>query len=159
MRVATINADAWTELTQTASRALPRETGGLLLGYYIETEPHIVQCVEVPDPTATCVRYRRDATIAAATLRQTRALGPENTTGYIGEWHSHPGPNGPSETDSLALRQLAKAGAHDVLLVVVARTATDWISHAREAKPDGNLQRLVLEVASSRKDHPHEFTN
>ncbi|MBU8763327.1 Mov34/MPN/PAD-1 family protein [Micrococcus luteus] len=156
MRVATINAHTWAQLVDAASRALPRETGGLLLGYYIASEPHIVQCVEVPDPVATSARYRRDAATAAAALRQAVASETDNATGYIGEWHSHPGPNGPSETDSLALRQLAVAGAHDVLLVVIARASTDWIGHVREATPDGNLQRLMLQVAPNREDHLHE---
>lgn len=157
MTFATIDDDAWVELTHAATRALPRETGGLLLGYYIASQPHIARCLEIPDRAATAVRYRRDATVAAAMLRQTMAPYPEDTTGYIGEWHSHPAPVGPSDTDLLALRKLAEAGKHDVLMVVAAHTTEGWIGHARQAILEGSIQHLLLRATSQKKDHNNEF--
>ncbi|WP_226347254.1 Mov34/MPN/PAD-1 family protein [Agilicoccus flavus] len=157
MKSVTICAAAWEAIEAAATRALPRETGGLLLGYYVGDEACVVRCVEVRDPDASSVRYRRDADGGTAALKKAMASHPDGSTGYVGEWHSHPAASGPSTTDCKAVRQLASDGNHDVLLIVAVNTASGWCGHAINATPAGDVQPLTLRLVDQRTEDRLEY--
>lgn len=133
-------------MTRSCRRALPREVGGLLLGYYTLSGPLVVAAPVIPDPRATRVRYRRDATAARRILEEHLHRDLSQLTGYVGEWHSHPMPIGPSATDLSSVRALAQAGGHDVTLLVLALGPGGWTGHARNVTPEGALHTIPLSV-------------
>lgn len=141
-----LTTPVWHALSRASRRALPREVGGLLLGYYTQKGPLVVAAPVVPDPRATRLRYRRDAATAARILDDHVSRDRDELTGYLGEWHSHPLPIGPSRTDITSIRALANAGMHDVVLLVVALGPAGWTGHARNVTPEGDVAPLPLSV-------------
>ena len=142
----TFTTPTWHALSRASRRALPREVGGLLLGYYTQEGPLVVAAPVVPDPRATRLRYRRDAATAASILNAHVSRDREELIGYLGEWHSHPLPIGPSKTDITSIRALAHEGMHDVLLLVVALGPAGWTGHALNITPEGDVVPLPLSV-------------
>lgn len=142
----TLTTPVWHALSRASRRALPREVGGLLLGYYTREGPLAVAAPVVPDPRATRIRYRRDAATAARILDEHASHDRDELIGYLGEWHSHPLPVGPSGTDISAVRALAHAGMHDVLLLVMALGPAGWTGHARNVTPQGEVTSVPLSV-------------
>lgn len=143
-RALMVHRFAWLSLTAAAKRALPLEVGGLLLGYYTADGPRVVDAPAVPDPRATRIRYRRDATLAGHILDLRLRADNTGLLGYLGEWHTHPLPVGPSGTDLQSVRNLAADGGHDVALLVLALGPVGWKSHARNATPSGNVQTIEV---------------
>lgn len=142
----TVGSAPWQKLRTAGTGALPREIGGILVGYYAETGPVVTDVCVIPDPRATRIRYRRN--VAAAEMALDRILNADDSEllGYLGEWHTHPLPLGPSATDIGATRQLALAGGYDVALLVVSLGAHGWFGHASSAKPTGEVSRIALSV-------------
>jgi len=136
----------WRSLTISARQALPREVGGILLGYYTVEGPRVVAAPVVPDPRATRIRYRRDAEAAGRILAACQQDDSTNLLGYLGEWHTHPLPIGPSSADLLSVRRLAEDGGHDVALVVLALRLLRWEIHVRNATPAGTVQTVPVSV-------------
>ncbi|GAA2983310.1 integrative and conjugative element protein (TIGR02256 family) [Microbacterium terrae] len=142
----TLAGAAWRALQVAGAQSLPREIGGLLLGHYAEAGPHVTEIRVVPDPRATRIRYRRDAMTAERILDSSVRADDTGVLGYLGEWHTHPLPFGPSATDVLATRRLAIAGGHDIALLVLAKGARGWTGHALNADSAGNVEELTLTV-------------
>lgn len=151
-RVLTLTDTVWQTLRLAGTRALPRETGGLLLGYYTEIGPHVTQAHVVPDPRATRIRYRRDAVAAERLLGARIRADDSGVLGYIGEWHTHPLPIGPSATDVHASGRLALAGGHDITLLVLALGTGGWNGHALNADPTGSIETLKFSVEGTGND-------
>lgn len=105
-------------LRRFAVEAHPRETGGLLLGWWEQEVPVVAGAVEVPDPAATGTRWTRHSEAAAAALRHARATG-DPTVGYVGDWHTHPADLGPSPQDLRQTKQDSTEYPHALALVVV----------------------------------------
>lgn len=141
-----LTEQAWRAITRASRRTLPREVGGLLLGYYTRKGPLVVAAPVVPDPRATRIRYRRDATTARRILEEHMGRDRSELTGYVGEWHSHPLPVGPSGTDIGSVRALAQAGGHDVRLLVAALGPGGWTGHACNVTSEGAVQTVRVSV-------------
>lgn len=100
-------------------QSLPLEGGGILLGYREGPRIVVTHALVVATGSATTNRYVRDDVRANALLREFLASRePEDPTGYIGEWHSHPAPSEPSTIDISAIRATAKASDGPIALVV-----------------------------------------
>lgn len=151
-RSLTLTDAVWRTLRLAGTRALPREVGGLLLGHYTEIGPHVTEAHVVPDPRATRIRYRRDAVAAERILGSSIRADESGVLGYLGEWHTHPLPIGPSMTDVHASGRLAVAGGHDVALLVVAMGTRGWNGHALNVDPTGNVETLKLDVEGTDND-------
>ncbi len=130
---------------------LCREVGGLLLGYYADRGPRAAEALVVPDPRATRIRYRRDATLAARILDERVRADTTGLLGYLGEWHTHPLPFGPSGPDVRASVRLAAYGGHEVALLVLSLGVHGWTGHVRNATPAGNVRTLALSVEGEAK--------
>ena len=144
-RVLLIDQMVWQTLKRSAREALPREVGGILLGYYQAEGPRVVIAPVVPDPRATRIRYRRDARAAALILEAHQNADVTGLLGYLGEWHTHPLPVGPSNTDVASAQRLAKDGGHDVALLVIALGPGGWVGHARTVRPAGSVRAIPLQ--------------
>ena len=151
-RTLTLTDTVWRTLRLAGTRALPRETGGLLLGYYTEIGPHVTEAHVVPDPRATRIRYRRDVVAAERILRARIRADDSDALGYIGEWHTHPLPIGPSTTDVHASGRLAVAGGHDIALLVLALGTRGWSGHALNADPTETIETLKFSVEGPGND-------
>jgi integrative and conjugative element protein (TIGR02256 family) len=105
-------------ITERAGQAAPKETGGLLLGWWEDTTVVVGHAVEVPDPDATRSTWTRHEDAAQATLEAAlRDLG-HPWLGYVGDWHSHPAMLDASSTDELSLRRASSQYAKPLALLV-----------------------------------------
>ena len=110
------------ELSAAASAALPRETGGLLLGWW-ETrdaaEVIIVRhAIEIADRRATPTSWVRRPRAAQAKLSRALADLGHPLLGYVGDWHSHPQAHTASGRDRASLLDTSLQYEHPVLLLI-----------------------------------------
>jgi integrative and conjugative element protein (TIGR02256 family) len=108
-------------IASETAKHLPRETGGILLGYREGADVVVTHALVVDGPGASARRYVRDDVRANQLLNEFLAQrAADDPLGYVGEWHSHPAPSGPSPTDIAALRTTAKASSDPIALLVHA---------------------------------------
>ena len=75
----------------------------------------------MPDGRSTHFSYMRRHAAAAQHLTDALDSLPEGSPeGYVGEWHTHPAPQGPSRTDRNQLKQISKQCQATVALIVLA---------------------------------------
>ena len=120
-----LRVDAYETIAFETANHLPRETGGILLGYQENGTIVATHAVVVEGQGATTNRYVRDDIRADELLQE--FLGQradDDPIGYVGEWHSHPSPSGPSTIDHAAMRATAKASSNPIALLVFAPGAT-----------------------------------
>lgn len=114
-----VRADAHETIATEAAKRLPLETGGILLGYREMDNVVITHALVVDGGGATKDRYVRDDVRANNRLAEFLSdRAEDDPIGYVGEWHSHPAPSGPSTIDRNALRAAAKAADGPVALVI-----------------------------------------
>lgn len=112
---------ALADATAAASRSLPRESGGILLGWREPEAIVVARIIEVTDPEAGHTTYTRSHAQAEAALQRALADSPRGgLAGYVGEWHVHPALQAPSRQDRRELRAVARRSEHAVALVVLA---------------------------------------
>jgi hypothetical protein len=107
-----------TELTHFASSAAPRETGGLLLGWWDDGAMVVRHAVEVPDRHASRSSWSRRPRVAKGVLNTTLADLDHPLLGYIGDWHSHPEVCGASGRDTQSLALTSEQYTHPLVLIV-----------------------------------------
>lgn len=118
-----------------ATVALPTEAGGILLGYRTDTGVRATTAVHVPDRRASATSYRRSHRLASHVLAEALAAKPPgNPVGYVGEWHSHPVPVGPSPMDLTVIADIASRTDDAVLLVVLSREGEEWRLNLSEVR-------------------------
>ncbi|WP_425296513.1 Mov34/MPN/PAD-1 family protein [Nocardia cyriacigeorgica] len=89
-----------------AEQATPKETGGLLLGWWEDGSIVIDEMIEVVDMSATGRNWTRREMEAQHALDTLLGSDVGSRLGYVGDWHSHPAPVGASRTD---LRSLTRS--------------------------------------------------
>ncbi|UKA58240.1 Mov34/MPN/PAD-1 family protein [Arthrobacter sp. FW306-2-2C-D06B] len=104
-----------------AELALPFESGGILVGYRESDDIVVSEVLLVPPESVGSSHYRRDGRVADTLLQEYLQTGSE-IEGYVGEWHSHPAPIGPSRLDLRTLKELAAVAEGSVALIVCAFT-------------------------------------
>lgn len=114
---------------------LPKETGGVILGYIDQKLKHIY-VVDVlnapPDSDADLTGFTRGVEGLKAALSEV-ARRTANIVGYIGEWHSHPEffSACPSSIDDALIKELADILEQDgqpALMIIVGRTGEVSVS-------------------------------
>src|SRR5918994_1733126 len=78
-------------IAKQASWAAPKETGGLLLGWWDNTTVVVSHAVEVLDSEATNNSWTRREAAAQNVLDNALRDLSHPWLGYVGDWHSHPG--------------------------------------------------------------------
>ncbi|MFJ8221354.1 SAVED domain-containing protein [Streptomyces griseus] len=120
---------AYEVIASATAQQLPRETGGILLGYQEDANVVVTHALVVDEQGASTHRYVRDDVKANALLAEFLApRADDDPTGYVGEWHSHPAPSGPSPTDLAAMRAMAREYDGPIALLVYAPGGTDPFS-------------------------------
>ena len=118
-RLILIEVDAWRAVIE--SRCMARESGGILLGCRHRGGVYVNQFIEVPDPQAHATRYRRLHRSASKALKAIIETLPQHSSlGYVGEWHTHSAPVGPSSFDRRQVRRISRRADAEIALVVAA---------------------------------------
>jgi integrative and conjugative element protein (TIGR02256 family) len=106
-------------IVQAGRRALPLETGGILIGHRDGENVIVTRAVEVPSPTATRRSYRLDHEHADAALARALRNQPRDAlAGYVGEWHTHPARVGPSILDRMSIASAARKSPAPIAMIV-----------------------------------------
>lgn len=111
--------DALDEAVRVGQAALPKETGGILLGFRTADKVVVTRVVVVNDPRSTRTRYLRRRRRAQQQLTEALADAPA-VVGYVGEWHTHPENQSPSGMDLRAVGETARLADGAIALLVVA---------------------------------------
>jgi proteasome lid subunit RPN8/RPN11 len=116
-----LDTAAAANMTRAARTALPNETGGILVGYYEGFDIVVTHALLIAPRRRLGNRYNRNATDANAAL-QDFLDGREHIdpVGYVGEWHTHPGPASPSSLDKGSICELARVAQDPLALIVVS---------------------------------------
>jgi integrative and conjugative element protein (TIGR02256 family) len=115
---ARVYADASASIAAAAAAAEPFETGGILLGWWAEGAVVARYAVEVPDPGATTSGWTRNEDQSQVALATALELHQHPWLGYVGDWHTHPAPSGPSGQDERAIRRASRSYSTPLLLLV-----------------------------------------
>lgn len=120
-------------IRQESQVKFPRETGGILVGRFEEDNIVVVHVIG-PGPRAThgLSTFVRDGEYAQQELDAFVGT-TEGRNDYVGEWHSHPMPVGPSSRDKESMRWISKQSVYNCTqpaLILCQRTALhDWSLH------------------------------
>lgn len=113
-----VHADAMTAIAAAAAAAHPRETGGILLGWWDDGRVAVRHAVEVPDPHATMNSWSRDELHAQDALDTALAEYQHPWLGYVGDWHSHPAACGASGQDLASIRRASRQYEQPLVLLI-----------------------------------------
>jgi proteasome lid subunit RPN8/RPN11 len=106
------------ELRSAAAAAAPKETGGLLLGWWDGPRVIVRHAVEVPDRRATRESWTRRPRVARRVLRQALDEFDHPLLGYVGDWHSHPSVCAASSRDLDSIAETSKQYDRALVLLV-----------------------------------------
>lgn len=120
----------WRFVHDESQQKFPLETGGILVGRSDSTGIFVVHAIG-PGPLATHERARflRDGEYAQQELDSYVALSRESSD-YIGEWHSHPAPVGPSSRDRDSMKWISNRESYNcaepILIICVRNRRREW---------------------------------
>lgn len=121
-----LRIEAYETIAFETANHLPRETGGILLGYQENDTIVATHALVIEGQGTTTHRYVRDDVRANKLLKEFLEQRADNDpAGYVGEWHSHPAPSRPSAVDHAAMRATAKISPNPIALLVSAPGETD----------------------------------
>lgn len=150
-----IAEEALSKGERLALDALPKESGGILAGWWEGGSTVVVVGVlPVPDHAAGWSHYERRHSLAQESLDAYLGSHSDPRLGYVGEWHSHPVPQPPSSTDRDALTAIVKKAKTRTALVVLAVQAGNGVEahglvgHPRWPRRAG-IEVAVIERMSS----------
>ena len=124
-----------------AEKQLPKESGGILIGRWEEARV-VLEDVSGPGPQAEhqSSGFRRDGDYCQQFLDRV-VDESEGRLDYLGEWHSHPLPSGPSALDVQAMQWVSRneryANPRPILLLCVRSLAEDWQTKSMPSCKDG----------------------
>lgn len=113
-----VHASATTVISAAAAAAHPKETGGLLLGWWDNGRVAVRYAVEVSDPEATTNSWTRDELRAQAALDAALAEYQHAWLGYVGDWHSHPAACSASWQDLVSIRRASRQYDQPLVLII-----------------------------------------
>lgn len=98
-----------------SERYCPNETGGILVGLSLEDDAIEIAMITGPGPAALhqSSGFRRDGAFSQEQLEDFYALHGGRYD-YVGEWHSHPKPVGPSPRDRKSMKWIANNTAYRI---------------------------------------------
>lgn len=149
---------AWKDMTREAQEKYPLETGGVLVGYWLEDgRDVVVTAISGPGPKAIHAEWEftpdyifHDEFVAATYARSGRRYV------YLGDWHTHPdGGTKLSPVDKSTLRGISRSPHARIVtpvMAIVASDAGDWQASFwnyrpgawRRMKPFGRFIELSL---------------
>ena len=150
-----IAEQAIASINGAAARSYPHETGGILVGVYVEGDPWITYAIEIPSPDSGRHHYRIPGGTTQPAVKAAREQ--DSRLGYLGDWHSHPADVGPSPTDlaSLALISYRRPRRPNPTTIVARKRGDEYVLDARrivgvkvrscDLRITGSLDRLEEE--------------
>lgn len=154
-----VSSDGWASALKAAKRDPRHETGGILLGCRQPDGLYVAQVIEVPDNQAHHASYRRRHREAQTALGHViEGLPVDTPLGYVGEWHTHPAPVGPSCTDRCELKRFSRRAGGQIGMIVLAHDPrTGHWTPCGLCALDGRLtqaQVQIEEVSDGESDDP-----
>lgn len=122
--VVDVYPDTQEEIAAAAAASYPRETGGLLLGWWQAGRVVARHAIEVPDPGATSNSWTRVQADAQAALDTAIGQLQHPWLGYVGDWHTHPGPCRASTQDIASIRRASRQYPEPLVLLVHGTNGT-----------------------------------
>lgn len=151
-------------LTREAERATPKETGGILLGYWADDVPVITRAVG-PGPEALHGRYgfMPDHKYQEKEIARLYEAS-DRTIEYLGDWHTHPGAAADlSPKDEATLKTIAAHRPARVArpLMLILSPGPEWVPTVWQGELKGRLlrrrkltvRRLALQIFDERALH------
>jgi integrative and conjugative element protein (TIGR02256 family) len=129
-------------LRDRARQAAPKETGGLLLGWWAGEHVVVDVIIEVDDPEATATSWMRHEDRAREKLDSELARQGHPWLGYVGDWHSHPAARNASNIDISSLQAASQSYAKSLALLVV-KSDDEIDAHAAKR---GRLRPVKLTI-------------
>lgn len=126
-----IAEEAVASMNDAAARSHPHETGGILVGVYVDGLPWVTRMIEIPSPDRGRHHYRIPGATTHPAVKSARKA--DGRLGYLGDWHSHPADVGPSPTDmaSLAFISFRKPKRPNPTMIVVRKRGDGYVLDAR----------------------------
>jgi integrative and conjugative element protein (TIGR02256 family) len=150
-------APALETMRAEADRGLPSETGGVLVGYRTGSGEVVVTGATGPGPRSfrTRSRFRRDGDHAQTEVDRLHQVSGGRDD-YVGEWHSHPEPVGPSGIDVGSMAWIGANAAYQTeepLLVILQRASrSTWRPLAYRWSGGGLVDLEARVVAANAHD-------
>jgi proteasome lid subunit RPN8/RPN11 len=120
---------------QAAASRIPRETGGILIGFRAADDVYVADVLEVADDQSTGCRFvLREDSREEALARYRHEAPPECPFGYVGGWHSHPAQALASSRDMKTLHQEAKTAQDLVAMMILMRAPNPGLSRSLAAE-------------------------
>ncbi len=125
-----LTSDALTCLVVESRDKAPNESGGILVGRFVGNQLFVPEAVG-PGPRAMHAprAFRRDGKYAQRELDRLYA-DSGGALDYVGEWHSHLLPMGPSSRDRRSMRWVAEnpryALSRPILIIVQLAAPNGW---------------------------------
>lgn len=164
-----LSFDAAGGMVNAARAALPNETGGILIGYHEGPDIVVTQALVIPPQKRIGNRYTRSASAANAALSEfLQERDPADPAGYVGEWHTHPGPASPSSMDKAAIAEIAKDARNSLAMLVVSghgRSPMSALIATRsrllraqfaQARPDREVKKTHAKPANASRGKQNE---
>lgn len=135
-----VHPDARVAIAAAAAAAYPRETGGILLGWWDDGQVAVRYAAEVSDPDATMNSWCRDELRAQTALDTALAQHQHPWLGYVGDWHSHPAACGASRQDLASIKRASRQYEQPLVLLIhradnQIETITARRGHRRQITP------------------------
>jgi hypothetical protein len=133
-RVVFLAESAETVMSEAARRAHPCETGGILVGVWVDGSPWVVFACEVPSRASGPSHYVLPAGLTRSLV--TEIQGGDSRVGYLGDWHTHPADVPASDLDGKTARKVvqdADSDSGDVVLLVARRRGRQYVLDAHLA--------------------------
>ncbi len=136
-----VTGPAIAEASELAAAAAPKETGGLLLGWWTDGTVIVRHAIEVLDPKASRFSWNRRPRAARRALNDALQVLHHPLLGYVGDWHSHPEVCGASRRDEESLAKTSQGYREPLALLVHLPNGTIDVraAHAGTLRP-GRLQ-------------------
>jgi integrative and conjugative element protein (TIGR02256 family) len=147
--VVKLSSMAAASVCQESTRALPYETGGVLVGFVEGTTACVTHTIG-PGPRAIHRRtgFQRDGDYAQDQINQLYEQSGGKVD-YLAEWHSHPKPIAPSPMDLQSMRDISQDEKYlrpePLLLLAVQVRRSVWQFYAYQYR-DGELTELSIQV-------------
>ena len=126
--------EALNAAVEAGSAALPKETGGILLGFRIPDGLVVTRFLLVEDDSSSTHSYLRRRRPAQGQLDAARRHAGA-ATGYVGDWHTHPKDVGPSRSDARSMAAACRDAGGPVVLIVLTYSGTEFAhAHAQIAR-------------------------
>ncbi len=144
-----ISADVAELMIRLGREKAPRETGGVLVGRASPEGWVVTHATHAgPDAEEQLSTFRRDGEFTQGMVNSIfETTGGESD--YLGEWHSHPWPVGPSVMDRRAMSTISNSLAYltpEPLLIIVQKSVRSGWRLLGFQWTQGDLRPLDLQV-------------